>query len=156
MVSPAVQRVVKRPGVYFHFVNAAPTKWKGVHHFKYLKKWIPTHAFPLGLAKERFKIGISPILEHRFNDCKSCLKFIENSALGMPTVASPAAHFRKHISHGETGFLAATHEEWEKYLTLLVEDQECRARIGERAREYVRRRFDLAKTARKYLRMLRG
>lgn len=85
-----------------------------------------------------YDIGVIPLKHHVFNQSKSHLKFLENSALGIPTVASDAGPYARSIKHGETGFLVKRDHEWGKYLRLLVEDQAAREEIGANAKEWAK------------------
>lgn len=86
-----------------------------------------------------FSIGICPLRRTPFNECKSDIKFLEYSALGIPTVASSVASYRT-IKHGKTGYRARNATDWEKFLSELIEQPERRRELGESAREYARTR----------------
>ncbi len=81
-------------------------------------------------AVATWDISIAPLAPGVFNDAKSCIKFLEASMHGVPTVASPSEPFRRAITHGATGFLAADDAAWRDALTRLVVDPEERHRIG--------------------------
>lgn len=96
-------------------------------------------------------INLVPLESGAFNDAKSCIKFIEASMAGLPTVASPAAEFRRVIRHGENGYLASGTGEWRDALALLVCDKDLRHAIATRARETVMDLFRLDFLARERL-----
>lgn len=79
----------------------------------------------------RFDINLAP-LEHGnvFCEAKSELKFFEAALCCVPTIASPTGPFMRAIAHGENGFLAATTDEWHRYLGLLINDEDLREKIG--------------------------
>ena len=83
-------------------------------------------------------IGLAPVFDSPFNRAKSDLKYLEYSALGLPTVASPAC-YADTIRHGETGFIAKNTKDWIAILRRLVRDGDLRARVGQAARSYVER-----------------
>ncbi len=84
-------------------------------------------------------INLAPLEPSVFNDAKSNIKFLEASALRIPSVCSPSAEFRRVIEDGATGLLARNQTDWEDAITRLVQDAELRQRIGAAAREHVLR-----------------
>lgn len=109
--------------------------------------FVPIEEYPGALAELRLDVAIAPLCPHRFNTSKSHIKYLEYSALGIPCVASRMEPYLL-IRHGETGFLASSHQEWKDCLAALIEDADLRSRIGRAARDYVAREFDIRKTAR--------
>lgn len=84
-----------------------------------------------------FTIGVCPLSKTRFNVAKSDLKWLEYSALAIPTVASASSPYER-IRQGITGLLARNASDWEKHLAALLDDPDMRRSIGREAREYVR------------------
>ena len=85
-----------------------------------------------------YDIGVIPLKPHLFNQSKSHLKFLENAALGIPTVASDCGPYTNAIQHGKTGFLVKRDHEWGKYLRDLVNDEAMREEIGANAKEWAK------------------
>jgi tetratricopeptide (TPR) repeat protein/glycosyltransferase involved in cell wall biosynthesis len=91
---------------------------------------------PERLAEEiaRFDINLAPLeVGNPFCEAKSELKYFEAALVDVPTIASPTGPFRRAIRHGETGFLAATPDEWRNALERLADDAALRHRIGSAA-----------------------
>lgn len=86
-------------------------------------------------------ISIAPLEEHPFNEAKSNIKYIEASILGLPSVCSPRASFRRVISYGDNGYLCATREEWIDALAMLVQDGRLRGQVGDAAHRTVVNRY---------------
>ncbi len=84
----------------------------------------------------QFDIGLAPVVDSRFNQAKSDLKFLEYSMLGIPTVASHVESYVHSIVNGENGFLAKNDKDWLKYLQRLIEQPELRAEIGAAAKAF--------------------
>ncbi len=82
----------------------------------------------------RFDIGLAPVVDSRFNRCKSDLKFVEYSMIGIPSVASRIATYERTVTHGENGFLARNPKDWLKHVSRLIESPELREEVGLRAR----------------------
>lgn len=79
--------------------------------------------------------------ENPFCEAKSEIKYTEAAILGIPTVASRADAYTFAIRDGETGFLAASTEEWIAKLERLVTDPVLRRRVGLNARADVLARY---------------
>lgn len=78
-------------------------------------------------------IGIAPLADTRFNACKSWLKPLEMSALGVPWVASPRAEYERLHRLG-AGALAGTPNRWHKELSRLVNSEGLRHERAEAGR----------------------
>jgi glycosyltransferase involved in cell wall biosynthesis len=78
-------------------------------------------------------IGIAPLLNDEFNAGKSCLKYLEYSANGIPAVYSDTVVYNKSVQHGKTGFLASTPEQWYLYLSKLILTEQIRKAIAKDA-----------------------
>lgn len=82
----------------------------------------------------RFDINIVPLeAENIFCECKSELKLFEAALAGVCTLASPSEPFRRAIRHGETGFLAASEDDWYETLSRLITESTTRQRVAEAA-----------------------
>jgi GT2 family glycosyltransferase/SAM-dependent methyltransferase len=76
-----------------------------------------------------FDIGIAPLLDNEFNCCKSEIKFLDYSALGMATVASDVDCYAM-IRNGENGFkVINTEKAWHEAIELLITDAEILEKI---------------------------
>lgn len=96
------------------------------------REFVPWRQLPAVLAS--FDVNLAPLEQgNPFCEAKSELKWLEAAAVGVPTVASPTAPFRAAIRNGETGFLAATTEEWVEAIRLLATDPARRQAVGEAA-----------------------
>lgn len=73
------------------------------------------------------EVALLPLADNRFNRLKSDLKWIEASGHGLVSIASPTVYERS-IRNGETGFLAATPEEFASALrSILANPERARA-----------------------------
>jgi O-antigen biosynthesis protein len=105
-----------------------PEKWS-------FQEWVEFDESP-GLITE-FDIGLAPIEENQFNNCKSAIKFLEYAVHKTPCVASDWGPYWRVIEHGETGFLAHSGKDWVKCLRRLVNDDELRIGMGNAANEWM-------------------
>lgn len=95
-------------------------------------------------------INIAPLEESIFNEAKSENKWVEAALVRVPTVASNVGAFKKMIQHGETGMLCSDEEDWERSLSLLIEDSEYRNRIAQTAYYYCKENCTSVYTAAKF------
>ncbi len=78
-------------------------------------------------------INLAPLENYIFNEAKSNIKFIEASAVKIPSLCSPRSAFTCAIQQGENGFLCAQEKDWLHALTLLVTDGNLRIKMGSAA-----------------------
>jgi glycosyltransferase involved in cell wall biosynthesis len=96
-------------------------------------------------AMTNFDIALAPSGRTNFYRAKSDLRWLEASALGIPTVADPTLY--DEIEDGVTGVHAAEPDEVEAALLRLVDDADARRRIGDAARADVVERRSMAAMA---------
>lgn len=89
----------------------------------------PKHAAPTSMID----IGLVPLQDSIFNECKSHLKGMEYAACGAPCIASPTEAYRGWVEDGVNGFLAKRPKDWIRYLELLVNDDALRREMGRNA-----------------------
>lgn len=161
-------------GGYSHYPDFYPLKgafsaaYKRMPHVKWvilgqLYKWVFEHipavriefypwvrpgdnlqAYWLKYASMGPDINIAPLVDTRFNRCKSAIKFYEAAAYQIPTLAANCGPYREIID-GDTGFLYSSPEEFVDKLERLVKDADLRVKIGKRAEEWVREHRDARK-----------
>lgn len=101
--------------------------------------------YPKVFAKMGLDIAVAPLLDNLFNRSKSNLRFLEYSALSIPTVASKSYSY-DCIKDGETGFkVDNTTEAWVNALSELVESYELRKQIGKNANQQLRDEYNMDK-----------
>lgn len=152
MIQKAVFEVLgKCQKAYFHYLSGCPMP-KGYAHarIKWEEDFKSIDKYPKWVSRKGFDIGIAPLVDNEFNRGKSNLRWLEYSAMGIPTVAAPLIHFKQSIKHGKTGFLAGTHDQWVHYLTRLVSEPALRENIGGAARREVKKSWNPEIQARKY------
>lgn len=135
--------VLKLIGFDFH--NLFKEEFKGLENRIEFINWLPIQDYPKGFYD--IDIGIAPLFYHEFNRAKSNIKFLEYSAMGIPTVATDIEPYRC-IKDGETGYLikANNRKKWVEALTKLIRSETLRAKIGMAAQNYVCEKYDIDKT----------
>jgi glycosyltransferase involved in cell wall biosynthesis len=83
-------------------------------------------------------ISLAPLeVGNEFTNAKSCLKYLEASLVGVPTIASPTADFRRVIDSEANGLLARTSNEWREAIAQLVASPERSTKLGSTSRSDV-------------------
>ncbi|MEA2148775.1 MAG: hypothetical protein QOD69_605 [Solirubrobacteraceae bacterium] len=114
--------------------------------------WGPIETYPAAMSS--FDIALAPASHEPGFRGKSDLRWLEASALGVPTVADPVLY--PAIVHGVTGLHAATPAEARAAIMTLVDDEGLRERIGAAARADVRERRCIEAVAPQWARALAG
>ncbi len=152
LITPVLTRLILRYGrnLAFRFWGFVPppllrqnpnVQWTQVSMVSYRQ-------FAEYFQEQNCDIVIAPLHENLFNRCKSSIKFLEYSALGLPGVYSRVEPYQGVIQHGKNGFLASqSPDEWEKSLIQLIEDESLRNNLGAAAQETVRRDWLLSEHA---------
>lgn len=109
--------------------------------------WQSREQYPHEVA--RFDIGIAPLSRSEFNDCKSWLKPLEHAALGVPTVMSPTAEYKRLHNYG-IGVIAKQRPDWQSHLTQLLTDNTYRSELAAQGREAVRQHLTIEANAWRY------
>jgi len=98
-----------------------------------------------------FHIGIMPLTDDRWAKGKCGFKALQYMALGIPSVVSPVGVNTEIIEDGKTGFLCKNADEWQKNLIQLIENQELRAEIGQKARQKVLEKYSVVSNQSNFL-----
>jgi glycosyltransferase involved in cell wall biosynthesis len=91
------------------------------------------------LASKGWDIALAPVINNSFGQCKSNLKIMEYSALGIPVVASPITPYLDSARSGAKISFAETFEEWYNTIKELIENVEKRDQFARNNKEWVSR-----------------
>jgi hypothetical protein len=83
-------------------------------------------------------VGVAPLTDDPWTRGKCALRSIQYGGHALPTVASPVGITHQVVRHGSTGYLAATEDEWVRYLRALLSDPGLASTMGEAALDQVR------------------
>lgn len=133
-----LNRVLDRfPNVEVHLAGAS-------------QEWLEPHERILHLSEVEiadyagliggFDVAVAPLKVSKFNQCKSDLKVLEYSMVGLPTVATKVDSYSSFIRHGENGMLASSAKDWLSCVARLIEDSDLRRSLGASARKAAERR----------------
>jgi glycosyltransferase involved in cell wall biosynthesis len=91
----------------------------------------------------RMQIGLVPLPANPWNKYKFIMKTAQYMALGIVPVGTPMASNPEVITHGQTGFLAESDEEWFEHINTLIIDDRLRNEMSARAAEEARAKYSL-------------
>ena len=114
--------------------------------------WIPIKTFDYELFSKDFQkldfdISIAPLIDNLFNRCKSSIKYLEYSTLGVAGVYSKIDPYKDVVTDGNDGLLAGTLDEWYTQLKLLINDDELRYKLAVNAQRTVNDNWLISKNA---------
>lgn len=140
----------------FVSLNYPSTDKIGHERHKIVKAWVPISQFPQHLATWELDIGIAPLKDNEFNRAKSNLRWLEYSALCIPTVASNVYPFENSIENGKTGVIVSnSQKQWYDSMRDLIVNQEKRIKIGDAAYKKVRKCYSMDEVAKTYMSILK-
>jgi glycosyltransferase involved in cell wall biosynthesis len=159
MIVPALTHLARRYGdrIIFKFWGIAPPQpLAEIAKVELFQPGLVDYAqFANYFSQQECDIFVAPLQNSLFNRCKSSLKFLEYSALAMPSVCSRIDPYAVIVEHTKNGFLASTGEDWEEYLSCLVESPSLRREIGLAAQRTVRENWLLSNHAMEWDRVYR-
>lgn len=103
---------------------------------------------------QSFDIGIMPLMDDPWSWGKCGLKIIQYQGVGLPVVCTPVGINKDLVEDGVNGFYAMSDEEWEKRLSILIEDGELRKRMGLHGLSKVLEKYTVSACAPKLLSIL--
>lgn len=129
--------------------------FKDVNHprLKVLDRWVSIIDYPAMVKGWDLDIGIAPLRDNNFNRAKSNLRWLEYSALGIPTVASNVRPFTESRT-GPNIRLCSSAKEWYEGLKDFIQFPAARAAVGKIAYDDVKDRFNMDKIAVQYRNIL--
>lgn len=89
-------------------------------------------------SRLHWDIGISPLKDSPFTQCKSDIKYLDYSAIGAAGIYSRVPAYTSSVRHLETGWLAEnTVEAWVEALETSLADDALRQQLGYNATRYL-------------------
>lgn len=99
-------------------------------------------------------IGVYPLLDNEWSKGKCGLKTLQYMAMEIPPVCSSIGVNNIMIKDGFDGFLAPTEEEWARKLSLLIENETLRKKLGKNARATVMKAYCIRSNGEKLAKIL--
>lgn len=148
---PLFEILEKNPHVTFSCIHGVPEFFKHHEKISWTTDYKNIKCYPFWIWKKDFDIGLAPLVDNNFNRAKSNLRYLEYSAMGIPTVASPLNHFSGTMKDGETGMLALTKEDWKKKIQYLIDNPQERQDMGQRAYEDIKKNWNTRTLGKRYI-----
>jgi len=149
-IEPVVTKIAKRfTNVEFVFLGGVPPCYKDRAKISAISKWYPINEYPQAVRNLGLDIALAPLRDSVFNRGKSNLRWLEYSAMKIPTIASDVEPFRC-IKSGDDGILVTELDEWENAIAMLIEDESLRKNMGLNAYNRVKKDFNVEKIAADY------
>ena len=104
---------------------------------------------------QKFDIGIMPLPDSPWEKGKCGFKLIQYMGCSKPVVASPVGVNSQIVQNGANGYLASSHEAWEKYLLMLLEISKDN-QMGLNSRQFVEEKYCIDSVVAKQLSILSG
>lgn len=168
MISPVLRAVLeKNPDVTFYLINSAlrrscellkrPYPFEGLKNVHYADRSVAINRYAQFSSSFGFDFGLAPLVDCNFNRSKSNLRWLEYSAMSIPTIATDISHFTQSITPFEDGLLIKDNDlnKWKEAIELMISDKNLREAIGRRAYKRVKKDFNVKNNAPKYLRLLK-
>lgn len=147
---PAMKEILGlHKNVHFYFVGGVPDCIHALDHKRIhaMNQWYDILHYPSQMRMWEFDIGVAPLRDNAFNRSKSNLRWLEYSAMGIPSVVSSVEPFNMSVKEGKTGLFAYEMDEWVAQMSRLVLDKELREKIGAAANKEVKEKFNIQKNA---------
>lgn len=136
--------------MFYTDLRYAKERWPGRMRFD---KPVPIQEYTNWICSNwQSHIGIAPILDNPFNESKSELKWLEYTALGVPTVASNVGPYARAMAKTAAGGFIVDNDDWEFWLTALIKDnQQFRNALAKKSYEFIQERYDINKQIHRWL-----
>ncbi len=95
-----------------------------------------------------------PLVSDQWSEGKCGFKALQYMSLGMASIVSPVGVNTTIIQNGENGFVAASEEEWENALRILLTNQELRHSLGKAARKTIEKKWSVTAWKTQYLSLI--
>ena len=151
IIEPCISAIIdKYPQAEFVFGHGMHPDFKGRKGVRHMPAFSPVLKYPKMVARMGLDIGLAPLVDNAFNRAKSNLRWLEYSALGIPTVASNVGRFAETIHDGADGMLCDTADDFTTAIESLIKDKAKRKCMARDAKARVFKDFNVDTTARKY------
>jgi len=131
--------------IQFHFIGFAPSKLLKETNLIFDGRCIPYYDYLNNLHQKKIDLGLAPLIDNSFNECKSNIKFLEYTLAGIPGVYSKVGPYKNTIKNGVTGFLVKKNNEkqWVEALTNILENPKSLNQIRANAQKFMEDSFML-------------
>lgn len=115
-----------------------------------IRPWVPFEAHPYRMMCMNLDIALIPLADLPFNKYKSAIKFIEMSAMGVPSLVSNITPYKEEITD-DTAMSYINEQEFEQNLEKLILSAQLREKLGNNALKWARQNYNAAKNAKLWI-----
>ena len=106
--------------------------------------WVNIHAYPYKTAIINPDIAIIPLEDTSFNRCKSNIKWVEMSALGVPCVTSHVSPYKEYAVENNGIFIENNDKDaWIDGISYMIDNVGMRKEFAGNAKKIVAEHFDI-------------
>ena len=145
------QELSKSYKIKLKIISSEPIKMRGVEIVNC--KWTLENEIN---DLQSLEIGIMPLHDTAFEQGKGGFKLIQYMGVGVPVVCSPVGINNEIVADGTNGYLADTNDDWFKKLSLLIENETLRERLGKKGRESIKDKFTVEANAAKFIEIIKS
>lgn len=145
-IIPVIQKLEKEFDLEFHVISDKQPSWD----LKSLK-FIPWSKETEVTSMLSFSIGIMPLSHDQWSEGKCGFKALQYMALGIPALVSPVGVNTRIVDHEKNGFYCRNMEEWEKYIRLLISNQDLLKRISGNTTQKVKDEYSVTSNTDNFL-----
>jgi processive 1,2-diacylglycerol beta-glucosyltransferase len=138
--------VDKRSDIEFTIVSAPPPSWHKHENINLIEHWETIDKYPKYVSSLHFDIGMVPLRDNMFNRGKSNLRYLEYSAMGIPSIASSVEPFKKDFC----GLRANSDSDWYNAILDLSNNEEVRSALGLLSYNSVKDKFNVCEVSNRY------
>lgn len=152
LIAPGLRQLLHTHGDHLRVVTVGCPipELQGVEGYTHCG-FVAATAYPRLLSALGIDIGLAPLYDTSFNRARSDIKYLEYSATGAATIASPSEAY-SHSIRSDRGILVPTNttEAWAASIRRLVEDASLRQRVSRNACNWVRSERSIDATAHRW------
>lgn len=133
LIDEALRAICREYGkrIRIKFVGAMPKAWEGHANAESVPFTADYGGYAARMKGLDLDIGLAPLADNDFNACKSPIKWLEFSALGMAGIFSHVPAYKEVVEQGKTGLLVDNQtDKWVSALKLLIDYPDLRLEIA--------------------------
>ena len=156
ILAGVIPKVLKKhKNVEFHLFGHQPDYLKDITTYHPM---VPITKYAKMMVKANPDIILAPLVDTKFNRCKSNLRVLEAGAMRTAVIASGNKHlpYYNTIQDLDTGLLVNKTDEWVDAIGKLIENKELREKLGDNLYKMVKKNYNIKDTAKKYKEILTG
>lgn len=135
--------------VHFHFYGVNPPELLYQSNFVHStpSRTYNYQEFAADFHNMDVDIFVAPLIDNLFNRCKSHIKFLEYTSLGVPGVYSRLEPYSDIVTDTENGLLATSLDEWYTQIVRLIDEPELGYKLANNAQNTIKEKWLMSKNA---------